>query len=187
MYCELGQDWQRYSWCKEDQKIWEKMPATDRQVGKLETECRKYGIYMDGTDGLDKLGASRLIDLIMQLKEAKKNAEMWKLSESTKNTKKVKSAKEWAEQVIKNEAKMQGGQEKFEAFKEAIYKTYEKTKRKHTEMQNRAAREAKPGMIVVVPDYLPSKNQPASQSQLAFAESLKLKAERLECFFRVWN
>ena len=183
MYCELGQDWQRYSWCKEDQKIWEKMPATDRQVGKLETECRKYGIYMDGTDGLDKLGASRLIDLIMQLKEAKKNAEMWKLSESTKNTKKVKSAKEWAEQVIKNEAKMQGGQEKFEAFKEAVYKTYEKIKRKRTEMQNRAAREAKPGMIVVVPDYLPSKNQPASQSQLAFAESLKLKAERLECFF----
>ena len=56
MYCELGQDWQRYSWCKEDQKIWEKMPATDRQVGKLETECRKYGIYMDGTDGARQTG-----------------------------------------------------------------------------------------------------------------------------------
>ena len=78
---------------------------------------------------------------------------------------------------------MQGGQKEFEAFKNAVRKAYDKARIRRAEMQISAAKEAESGIIVVIPNYLPAKDQPASESQLGFAESLKLKAERLECFF----
>lgn len=177
MYCELGQDWYRYAWNKKDQELWKMLPATGPQTNRLISEYKKTEIAVGDMSGISKLDASRLIDLMVQVKEAKKEVHMWQLSDSAKQTKKVREAKERVEKIRKETKEQFSSQERFEAFVKKIHEAYKKWAA-DTGIQ------AKPsGTITVKPDYLPKWRTPISAKQETFANSLRAKAEQYGCSF----
>ena len=72
-YCSIQESWYRYSWNKKTQDYWKQQDATEKQGRKLYMEYKDTDVKTS-TKGLNKLEASKLIDLSIQLKEAHKRS-----------------------------------------------------------------------------------------------------------------
>lgn len=183
MYCELGAEWFRYSWNKNDQKVWKSLRATEKQEGKIEKEYRKTKIDSENSGKLSKLDASRLIDMALQLKEAKHKAEILELSLSTKKTKKVQEAKAQAEKMQKQELSIETDPKAFQAFCENTKRRYESILKRRKQEEERIASIKKAGTISVAPTQFPEWHRTPTESQIAFAGMLMEQAVQLGCRF----
>lgn len=89
MYCETRPWYYGYSWNLDMQKEWSEIEATDAQQSKVEKMYQKLDLDTSSVSSLNKIEASKLIDLANRLKDAKKYAEALELYQNSKNTKKV--------------------------------------------------------------------------------------------------
>ena len=110
-YCEAGLDMYAYSWNKEAQSEWSSMHATDRQASRVAKEYKKRGILVDKAADLNKLDASRLIDLSSRMKEAEKRKDL--LTSAGLKNKKGQEAKKTLNAELKEEERIRAEGEKF--------------------------------------------------------------------------
>lgn len=71
-YCQTVPEYQWYCWSRKLRRNWEKMSATEKQQSRVKSDYK--GMGFEGVEGLSKLDASILIDLMTQMNEKKKEA-----------------------------------------------------------------------------------------------------------------
>lgn len=103
MYCALQPDYYSYSWSKAAQERWKRSVATDAQRAKIRSSYKKQNIQISEDSQINKLDASRLIDLSVRYKDAVKDSDLLHAAASSKKTKKALNAKVVVEGALKTQ------------------------------------------------------------------------------------
>ena len=176
-YCESLPGFYSYCWNKDSQENWSTMNATEKQVAKVKKDYLHKGIYLNTADKLNKLEASRLIDLSVRMKEAEKQKTLLTKAQSEKPS---KSASEYFQLKMKEEDKIrERGKKQFPVFCDKIT-AKKKAEEKHRQQMRLEyipeKGERKKLTISKLP--IPSPEKPASSKQLGYLSSLIAKAEK---------
>lgn len=171
-FCMISPDYMKYSWNVALQDEWGKIKATENQIGRLMNE---YDGFHKGN--INKLQASRLIDLASRISKMKAEGKMMlitpRMQEKTIDKKK-KMFKEILEKELR--AKEQGRSE-FGEFQSKIFALAEKKKKDEEKLKNQKPLEEEMlenGTITVNIAVFSSKKT-ASDAQIKFLGNLKDK------------
>lgn len=173
MYCALQPDYYSYSWSKAAQERWKRSVATDAQRAKIRSSYKKQNIQISEDSQINKLDASRLIDLSVRYKDAVKDSDLLHAAASSKKTKKALNAKVVVEGALKTQKlwTQVSRPSDFSTFMSNIEKKYnEKIKeRKESEAMIMSAEES----ITINLDMLPASDIVATDAQVRFVDSLR--------------
>lgn len=171
-FCMISPDYMKYSWDVALQDEWGKIKATENQIGRL---MHEYDGFYKGD--INKLQASRLIDLASRISKMKAEGKMMlitpRMQEKTIDKKK-KMFKEILEKELR--AKEQGRSE-FGEFQSKIFALAEKKKKDEEKLKNQKPLEEEMlenGTITVNIAVFSSKKT-ASDAQIKFLGNLKDK------------
>lgn len=179
-YCTIQPDYYSYCWSKKSQERWKKMNSTEKQHDKLRNEYTKRGINTD-YQWLNKLDASRLIDLSLRVKKSEKRKKLLEAAGSDKKTKTVQKAKDTIRAEEEAE-KLSTTEEEFLAFQAKILKEYNK-KTALDRLLFSEINSKKEGTLKVKEEILSFAQTAASPKQLSYASSLLEQAEKNGCIF----
>lgn len=179
-YCSLKEPFYQYSWDKTLQKAWMRFPATEKQYKRLRNDYKKSGLDLTEMS-LNKLEASKLIDLSMRMKESLKKKQVLNSA-----VKKSKEAEQIREQLYKqNEEKKKEyrkSEARFEKMRNRVEERYQAKEAEKKEMLNRILPKEGERKEVSMLANDRSAAIPVSaritERQEAFLESLVEKAER---------
>lgn len=155
------------------------MDATETQESKIRIMYKKLGVSIETLKNLNKLEASRLIDLANRLSEAKKYAEALALYYSPKQTQKVAKAKQLVNKELEKRNSIKPNDKEFVDLQKKL--DVFKGKEPHeTEKQNSTVvndyREVRAVITIKLPE-----NTPASGRQMQHIHSLYDAARRNGC------
>ena len=176
-YCESLPGFYSYCWNKDSQENWSTMNATEKQVAKVKKDYLHKGIYLNTADKLNKLEASRLIDLSVRMKEAEKQKTLLTKAQSEKPS---KSASEYFQLKMKEEDKIrERGKKQFPVFCDKIT-AKKKAEEKHRQQMRREyiPEKGERKKLTISKLIIPSPEKPASIKQLGYLSSLIAKAEK---------
>lgn len=178
-YCDTMPSFYGYSWNKDMQEKWLELDATETQESKIRIMYKKLGVSIETLKNLNKLEASRLIDLANRLSEAKKYAEALALYYSPKQTQKVAKAKQLVNKELEKRNSIKPNDKEFVDLEKKL--DVFKGKEPHeTEKQNSTVvndyREVRAVITIKLPE-----NTPASGRQMQYIHSLYDAARRNGC------
>lgn len=176
-YCESLPGFYSYCWNKDSQENWSTMNATEKQVAKVKKDYLHKGIYLNTADKLNKLEASRLIDLSVRMKEAEKQKTLLTKAQSEKPS---KSASEYFQLKMKEEDKIrERGKKQFPVFCDKIT-AKKKAEEKYRQQMRReyVPEKGERKKLTISKLIIPSPEKPASSKQLGYLSSLITKAEK---------
>ncbi len=181
-YCEAGLDMYAYSWNKKAQSEWSSMHATDRQTSRVAREYKKRGILVDKAADLNKLDASRLIDLSSRMKEAEKRKKLLVSAES--QSKNGQKAKETLNAELKEEELIRAdGKKEFPAFCDKVFsRKSEKVKQKEKNYSKFIPEIGQCKKLFFSEDIVSPPGKPATDKQISFLCYLMNKAEKYVSF-----
>lgn len=176
-YCESLPGFYSYCWNKDSQENWSTMSATEKQIAKVKKDYLHKGIYLNTADKLNKLEASRLIDLSVRMKEAEKQKTLLTKAQSEKPS---KSASEYFQLKMKEEDKIrERGKKQFPVFCDKIT-AKKKAEEKYRQQMRReyVPEKGERKKLTISKLIIPSPEKPASSKQLGYLSSLITKAEK---------
>lgn len=135
-YCMLSPEYCWYSWNRPCKEQWEKIPATDNQKWKLEQCYKKFGFDSGSLGALNKLEASAMIDVKMEMDQKASYVKAFKVTERQRKSTRDKKLLAFQELEAQDQQDIQDGRDAFPAFQAALEKAYS---RRNAEI--RAARE----------------------------------------------
>lgn len=171
-FCMISPDYMKYSWDVALQDEWGKIKATENQIGRL---MHEYDGFYKGD--INKLQASRLIDLASRISKMKAEGKMMLITPRMQDKtidKKKKMFKETLEKELR--AKEQGRSE-FGEFQSKIFALAEKKKKDEEKLKEQKPLEEEMlenGAITVNIAVFSSKKT-ASDAQIKFLGNLKDK------------
>ena len=199
-YCKTRADYYAYSWNKNMQASWLELPATEKQIDKIVKLYKQYGLKANTPklNQLSKLGASHLIDLALQVKDANAQKKLLERIANPSKRKKKKSVESEDKPLTVDDVlgtiqnvdpnKQKEVNDYFWKLNTSICKTYERDclaiqkMRNENQLKLDALREK--GVYSVSVDRYAGARKAASAAQLGFASSLEQQIKAQNCKFK---
>lgn len=172
-YCETKPIRCEYFWSKRAQEIWREDEATDKQRWLLNIEYADKGIITKCL-WLNKLDASRLIDLSERTKKAAIRKKLLETASSNEDTDTVREAKKILKEEEETDRKLRDeGKQLFDEFKDKIMKKYQKKISKQNEFLSEVIPQKGEIKSITITDEVKNPaGVKASSRQLDYAEFL---------------
>lgn len=183
-YCETKPIRCEYFWSKRAQEMWRENEATDKQRYLLNKEYSGMGIITKCL-WLNKLDASRLIDLYERTKKAEMRKKFLRTASSKEDTDTVREAKEILKEEAEIEKKLRDeGKQLFDGFKDKTLKKYQKKVTQQNEFLSEVIPQKGEIKSIIITDGVKNPaGVKASSRQLDYAKSLLNQAKGFGCIF----
>lgn len=183
-YCETKPVRYEYCWSIRAQEMWRENEATDKQRYLLNKEYSGMGIITKCL-WLNKLDASRLIDLYERTKKAEMRKKFLKTASSKEDTDTVREAKKILKEEAEIEKKLRDeGKQLFDGFKDKTLKKYQKKVTQQNEFLSEVIPQKGEIKSIIITDKMKNPaGVKASSRQLDYAKSLLDQAKGFGCIF----
>lgn len=183
-YCETKPIRCEYFWSKRAQEMWREDEATDKQRWLLNKEYSNTGIITKCL-WLNKLDASRLIDLSERTKTTEMRKKLLETASNNKETDAVREAQEILKEEEEIEKKLRDeGKQLFDGFRDKTLKKYQKKITQQNEFLSGVIPQKGESKSIIITDGVKNPaGVKASSRQLDYAKSLLNQAKGFGCIF----